>query len=249
MTLFLAQSCFVFKMAVRNADSLLESHIEKKIHLSTPLKKELSEDVTFFLNLKKKDSEALTKAMSQLNFEKSDQLEKSYQAISAVIVPMIHDYAKLLAKYMVTLNEADQKEFFRNFTKETEKHAKKDAEDRIKSGEKRFIWFFGTITDAQKKTLKDFSPGVELLHNETLKHRSILEEKFKEDFKITDATKKQEAFLLHQNDYFKAIISHEWNLKVINAIVPTLSEVQKSHFLQRKQEILDLLDLFRKTKY
>lgn len=245
----LASGCAAKKMAAENADFVLESQIEKRLPLYSAQKEALSKDVDKFLNEQKGVVKAALPVVNQLEL-KEEKVDEQYHRLKSVYDQMALNFSKLMSTYMALLDEKQKNEFLENLSEENEKISKHDDDDIMERVHDRFETLFGTISEAQEKTLGEFKAYYKQRSIDRLVRRKELHQKFAEIYRMeVSKESRTNYFYTAFKAYQEKAVDSENNLKMIKKILPTLSEKQKENFKGRIQDLKEILGHFLEADY
>jgi hypothetical protein len=238
----LSVGCAAKKLAVSNADILVERQITKRLPLTASQKKDLSKDVKTFLKDHKPMAEKAIPVVDEITKVDVENVEIHYDKLLDIYRKISSDFSTLLAQQMVKLGSNQQKDFFENLAEENMQIARRNPKERLDDIYDRFETFFGTITGKQKIIFKENKEYFNKQQGERVNRRSKLHESFKEiylaEISPEEKVKKIEAAF---EQYREAAHNKEKNLEIIKEIIPTLTESQKEKFRKNNKEIKELL--------
>lgn len=246
----LAYACNGTKLAVNNADSVIEYQVKKRLPLYSNQKVDLSKDVAKFLNDHKPLARDLFPLIDSVIDVKPEQLPKKYQELQAVYDQVALNFSGVIAKYMAQLDPKQQTEFFDTLNRENKNLAKRDADDRRDKVHERFETFFDRVSSKQKKLLAKYDPYLEKRSAEHLKDRKDLHAEFKKIFaKESSKESKQEEFLEAFKKYQAKRYDHKSNNEFLLELLPTIEKDQKDHFRKKIEELKEVIKLFIEADY
>ncbi len=249
LTAVLSVSCAAKKLAAQNADVILVNQMEKRLPLYADQKKALSKDVDKFLNQQKDFAKEVMPIISsvQLDVQKVDsqydQLNTLYQRLSV-------NFSKLMSKYMALLDEKQQKGFSANLNDENSKLTEQKNNDRLEKIYDKFESLFGSITQKQKKIFK--AQKNYLAERATLrnKRREQLHAKFKEIYKMELSPEARTTYFIDAfTDYQNSYPDSPKNKEIIKSIIPTLSGSQKEVFIEKTNDLKEIIGHYVDTVY
>lgn len=247
---FVLVSCGPKKLAVKNADTLITYQITKRVPLYSAQKDELTKDVEKFLVRTKPTAKEIVPVFDELDFKNESKLEDQYQNLKNHYKKIAREFSLLMSKYIAKLDSKQQKEFFENLEEENKKLTRKLTSDQSSDIEDKFEMFFGTITDDQKKMLKEYSEYFKSRGQARLQRRIKLQEEMKsafaDDMSVESRTKMiQESFVDYQNS---SLLDNK-NLEIIKKIAPSLNTNQREYFKKEAQDIKETLKYFITVDY
>jgi len=126
-------------------------------------------------------------------------------------------------------------------------HDRKERREKIES---RVRSFLGTLTDEQKKILKDHAKVFDDQVVKRSERRSKLHTEFKTilEQEISTSGKEKlifEAFVDHQ----KESLADTQNVEIAKKFIPTLTKIQKTNLRNKILEIQEILNYFIETVY
>lgn len=248
--LFLGYACGPKKMAVENADTLINYQIGKRLPLYSEQKKFLDRDIDAFLNKEKPVAQEIIPVIDEINLHQSSKIEAQYHQLEKFFIRLSDDFTVVLSKYMAKLDSKQQKELFATLDDENREILKKEKEARIDGVEDKFKAFMGSINGNQKQIIREYADYFQNRAKARLNRRIQLHEAFKLIYnkdlsESSRATEFHEAFTNYQKE---AIVGNK-NLEMLNKILPTVTPDQREHFRREVQEIKDLLKYYNSIEY
>ena len=243
-------SCAGKKLAVKNADILLEHQITKRLTLYSAQKKQLSKDVASFLNQHKRTANEILPVVDAVDLKKEDALPGQYQRLADFYEQITAELSSMLTKYMSPLDDKQQKDLFETLAQENRELAKRDRKERMKGVYERFEIFFGSITEQQQQHLTNLEDYFEQRNTARLNRRKELHEEFKRiyDRDVSSSTR-QELFRQAFDKYQKDALDHKKNLEMIKTLLPTISKNQREHFRERVEDVKEILKYYMEVNY
>lgn len=237
--------CTGGKLAVSNADRLLEYQVLKRIPLYSQQKISLSKDIDRFLNETKPMALEAVPVLDEINIEKKLSHEKQFYQLEAFYKRLVLDFSTVLSKYIALLDKKQQKDFLENLEFENLKMARKKAEDHFEEAKDRFIKFFGSITEQQKTLLLSFREYFHQRAEARLERRKQLHKDFFNIYAQDISYDSRKILIYEAFEKFQTEgLSNTRTLELIEKITPTLESHQKEHFRGKVQEIKSLLNYF-----
>ena len=258
MRIFILISCLLFlyscaakKFAVQHADTYITHSVEKKIPLNNKQQEQLAKDVDQFLMKKKVVAQEMLPLIDKMDPSDPTLFEEIYDSFLKSYRSVAKDFSTLLAKYIVELDQRQQKTFFKRLKEDLETKKKKDSEERLSDVKRKIERLVGSLSDSQEKILESNASNfqkkgaVHLERKEKLHGR--LESILTQD--IGTSTKKElmvEAFMKYQDE---GILSSKENLELVKKFAPTLSLKQKEYFRGRIRDLKEIIGYYLDTQY
>ena len=238
MITLLCYSCAAKKMAVQNADTLISYQVNKRLHLYSAQKDELSKDIDKFLNETKPKAQDILPIIDDLNLKDPSKLDGNYAKVESFYKNLAKNFSSIISKYLAKLDNKQQKNLFETLDDENREMLTKEKEDRIDGVEDRFETFLGSINSPQKQLVREYADYFHARAKARLDRRVNLHEKLKgiyaqdvsESSRITQI---QEAII----EYQESAITGNKNLEILKKIIPTLTEEQREHFRKEAEEV------------
>lgn len=248
--LLIGYGCAAKKMAVDNADTLINYQIGKRLPLYSEQKTQLDRDIDSFLNKQKPVAMEIIPIIDDINLKQPEKIESQYKKLEDYFIRLSNDFTVLLSKYMAKLDGKQQKKLFETLDDENREILKKEKEDRIDGVEDKFTAFMGSINGKQKQIIRENADYFHERAKDRLERRIRLHESFKLIYnkdlsESSRANEIQEAFTKYQKD----AISGNKNLELLNKILPTVSPEQREHFRKEVEEIKDILKYYNSVEY
>lgn len=247
--LLLGLGCAAKKMAVTNADFLLEAQIEKRLPLYAEQKERLSKDVDQFLNQQKDFAKEVIPHITDIELDVK-QVDPQYQHLKDIYKKLALSFARLMSKHMAVLDEKQQKDFLRVLKEENHQMSRLKSNEQMTKLYDRLEILFGSLSERQRTTLKQHKTFLYQRHQLRLERRGRLHQRFQEIYQMdlskdSRADSFYEAFVKFQQDY----PDDPRNREIIKAIIPTLSTAQKETFEERMKDLRELLGYFLEASY
>jgi hypothetical protein len=249
--LFMLFGCAAKKLVIRNADTMIEMAVTKRITVAGPgQRKELARDIDQLLNQYKAEARSLLPVVDELDLQSAEKTEKHYLAISGIYLQGAREFTGMLAKHLARLDSQGQKHFFNQLEKENKEIEKKELKERSKDFGDRLRWFFGTVTQQQKDLLASYNPYFKERVQQRLSMRRELAAKIKEAFAKEAAVETRQA-TLHGllMDFQTTRLDDATNLEIIKKFRATLTEDQHKHFQGQREEVKELIHYFMQMDY
>lgn len=243
-------SCAAQKVAVKYADSYVERQIEKRLPLYDAQEEILSKDIDKFLNEHKDRVRAIVPLLDKVSLDDPSSLDEQYPKFTAAYFEIAQDFSKILAKHMSVFDEKQTKEFLEKMREENNEVFLKDKKQRKTKVEERVKSLLGSLTNEQKKILKDNAKTFDEQVVVRSERRSKLHGEFKNilEQEISAGSKEKlifDAFVAYQ----KEALSSTKNLEIAKAFIPTLEPEQKQSLRTRMVELQEVLSYFIETVY
>ena len=242
--------CAAKELVVRNADTMIEYQVTKRLPLYPKQKDELSKDIDAFLNNEKAIAKEILPVIDQLNLDKPHEIDEPYNKLSVFYRKLSKDFSTVLAKHMVTLSKIQQKEFFANLDEENKKFADKTQKERRQEAQNNMEKFFGDLNDNQVDIIKSYDEFYKKNNEMKLIRRKELHANFKKilEGSLSDEEKRNallSAYLAHQDTNFE----ESKVLEIAKKIIPTLTKDQKKTFREKASEVKEVLRYFIQANY
>lgn len=241
--------CAAKKLAVSNADTLIEHQIEKRLPLYDAQETALSKDVDKFLNEQKSFAREVIPLVTDIELNVS-LVDTQYDKLKSLYNQLALNFAKLMSKYMALLDEKQQKEFSRKLKEENHKLARMDTEELIEKHHDRMELLFGSISDEQKKIIKSYKDTFWERHKIRSERRNSLHQRFDEISKIELSQEGKEKALYEAFEQYQfSYPDNEKNKEIIKKLVPTLSLTQKEVFEERTKDMQEIIRYYLEANY
>lgn len=242
--------CAAKKLALENADTLIEYQITKRLPLYSTQKDELAKDVDSILNSTKSKVQEILPIIDELDFKNEEHFKDQYQKLEGFYRLRAKDFSVLTAKYLAKLDSKQQKKLFEKLDDENRDILEKEKEDRIDSVEDRFKSFLGSINSQQKQIVREYADYFHLRAKNRLDGRIKLHQDLKAVYN-QDISESSKASLIQEslNKYQEESIVGNKNFEIMKKVVPTLEKKQREHFRKEAMEIKDLLKYFNTINY
>jgi hypothetical protein len=250
LLLFICVACAARELVIKNADSMLEYQVNKRLPLTTAQKNELQKDVDLFLNTEKKIAKEILPVIDQINLLGPKEASSAYHKMEGFYRKISSDFSGLIAKYMVKLDEKQQVEFFENLKEESKKYGKKSQKERHEDAQERLERFVGDLSDEQKSILKSYDSFFKKQSLKRMERRKDLHERFKEILSGTQLPAEKEkslqkVYMSHQ----EVTLRESKTPELIQKFIPTLSKDQREHFREKTMEVKEILRYFIQSSY
>ncbi len=247
----LSYGCVAKKIAVTNADSLINHQIQKKVNLSSKQSELMKKDVSAFLNGAKPQATELIGLIKGIDLEDPQRVAGVYADLEGFYKRLVDAFiANVISKHLAELDSNQQKALYETMAKDNKKYLAKTSEQRKEGFEKQFNYFFGKTEKKQEEVIDSYQPYLAERSKLRVERRVRLEAEFRRIYSEKDTLDGRAAKLLGAMRQFQAS-GHEGTriLEIIQKIFPTLSSEQKASFKKNAKELVELLEHFIKTKY
>ncbi|MES2526956.1 MAG: hypothetical protein V4598_07700 [Bdellovibrionota bacterium] len=246
----LISSCGPKKVAVKYADTYIETQVEKRLPLYDSQEEALSKDIDKFLNGHKEKARQILPILAKVDLERPASLDEQYPKFSETYLDIASDFSKILARHMSVFDKKQQKDFLKKMREENNDLFTKGRKERQEKVESRVRSLLGTVTDDQKKILKANRKTFDEQIVVRSERRSKLHTAFKDilEQEISSEAKEKlihEAFIAYQ----KESLSDTRSLTIAKAFMPTLKPIQKENIRARLGELEEILTYFVETVY
>lgn len=251
LSLFLLYSCAAKKLAVKHADTYITYSVEKKIPLNKQQENKLAKDVDQFLIKKKIAAQEMLPLIDKIDPEKPILFAEIYDTFLTSYREIAEDFSNLLAKYIVDLDERQQKVFFQRLSKDLKTKKEKNSDQRFSDMKRKIERLIGSLSSDQEKFLKENARYFErkgALQNERKEKLHVrLESILNQD--SSPNTKKElvvEAFMNYQDE---GILSSKENINLVKEFTPTLTLKQKEFFREKVRDLKEIIGYYLETQY
>lgn len=247
----LLTSCGAKKIAVQNADLLVEHQIKKRLPLSSNQKDALAKDVDAYLNQSKKEVQELIPIIDSLNIENPGPLGERYNKVEEIYRKLADGAATLTSTHMAKLDKKQQETFFETLRKEDRKLEEKTPSKRKAELLERVQKLLGELKPEQESILASYQEDYfNQRHIERLKRRQVLRERFQEIYRSegSEETRKA-AFYKAFKEYQQKSLENTKTLEIIEKFVPTISAEQKTVLRNHVRELKEIANYFLSTEY
>jgi len=250
LIILLQFGCTAKKMAVENADTLINYQINKRLPLYSEQKDQMNRDVEIFLNKEKPVAQEILPVIDEIDLKNPDKVEAQYKKLEDFFLRISKDFTVYVAKYMAKLDSKQQKDLFHTLDDENREILKKEKEERIDGLEDRFKMFMGSINGPQKQIIREHVSYFEERAKLRLNRRINLHQKFRSIYK-QDASESAKAALFQEafSEYQKKSIEGNKNLELLKKVLPTITPQQREYFRKEAAEIKDLLRYYNSVEY
>ncbi len=250
LCLALLSSCGPKKVAVKYADTYIETQVEKRLPLYDSQEEVLSKDIDKFLNEHKEKARQILPILAKVDLERPASIDEQYPKFSEAYLDIASDFSKILARHMSVFDKKQQKDFLKKMREENNDLFTKGREERLSKVESRVRSLLGTLTDEQKKILKDNRKVFDQQIVTRSERRSKLHTEFKNilEQEISAEAKEKlihEAFIAYQ----KESLSETEGLEITKKIIPNLKPIQKENIRSKLGELEEILNYFVETVY
>ncbi len=250
LVLTVISSCGPKQVAVKYADTYIETQVEKRLPLYDSQEEVLSKDIDKFLNEHKEKARQIIPILGKVDLEKPSSLDEQYPKFAETYLDIASDFSKILARHMAAFDKKQQKDFLKKLREENNDLFTKGRKERMTKVESRVRSLLGTVTDDQKKILKDNRKIFDEQVVNRSERRSKLHNSFKEimEQEISKETKEKmihEAFISYQ----KEALADTRSLGIAKVFLPTLKPIQKENVRLKLGELEEILNYFVETVY
>jgi hypothetical protein len=248
--LLMLSGCAARKLVIRNADSIIEMAVRKRIPLSSEQRQELSRDIDQLLTQYKDEGRQLLPVVDEIDLSDPDKTEKHYLQLSGLYLQVARDFTGMLAKHLARLDSTDQQSFFKELTKENRELEKKQKKDRLKDFNGRFSWFFGSVSQEQKDLFNSYTGYFNQRYKLRLEERRQLQANLKSIYaSVTQEEARRSAIHTALMDFQNNRVDDPTNLEIIKKFRPTLSTKQLQHLQDKKAEMKDIINYYIQVNY
>ncbi|MFP5490113.1 MAG: hypothetical protein ACLGG0_01330 [Bacteriovoracia bacterium] len=247
----LLHACAFKSAAVGQLDTFIEYQTGSRLDLYLHQKQQLEKDVNTLLTEQQKSLSDVKELLNSIDLKQEDELKTQWAKLTQLYHRVALAYAQVFSTHLAALDGAQQKTFFAKMKEENQEIKERNSERSVDKLSERVEYFLGSINDKQREVLKVHLPAINLRAKARLKRRETLHKTFKSIFdqKLTNELKRTQiyqAFVTYQDDTLK---SQDSFFAVIKDIAIHSNEEQKKTFLEKKQEVLELVNLFEKAEY
>ncbi len=250
-SLFMLYSCAAKKLAVQHADTFITHSVEKKIPLNNQQEKELAKDVDQFLMKKKIAAQEILPLIDKMDPSEPTLFDEIYASLLKSYRGIAEDFSTILAKYIVDLNNRQQKIFFERLKEDLETKKKKNSEERLSDIKRKVERLIGSLSDSQEKMLRSHSNYFQKKGNLYLDLKEKLHTRLESILTQDSAPKTKrelvvEAFMNYQDE---SILSSKENVALVKEFSPTLTLKQKEYFRGKVKELKEIIGYYLDTQY
>lgn len=251
LSLILVSACGAKKVAVKYADSYIETQVEKRLPLYDSQEAALSKDIDKFLNEHKDRVKAILPILEKIDFNRAASLDEQYPKFAEAYESIAADFSRILARYMAQFDLRQQKEFLKKLRQENNDIFTKDRHERREKIESKTRSFLGgELTKEQIAILKENGKTFDDQVVTRVERRAKLHTEFKNIMaqEISVEAKEKliyDAFIAYQ----KEALTNTKNLEIAKAFVPTLTVSQKKALKQHLADVQEIVGYFLDTAY
>lgn len=249
--LFVLSSCAFQRLAVTQLDNLIEIEMGSKLDLYRSQKKVLEGDVTQLLESQKPHLDKLEALAKKIDPTKIDTFPALWSEISVEYRRVAYAFSGVLAKHLVTLDPKQRAHFFTKMAKENSEILARSEKQSVENSAKRVVTFFGESTPAQEKVLERNLPEIKRRTLARLARRQALHQKLKDVLSSTAfaADKERTVLAAFENYQIDAGLDQDSVIKMIQDLCRELTPDQLQTFNEKRQDVLGLLELYKKTEF
>lgn len=242
--------CAGKKLIVRNADTLIEYQINKRLPLNDSQEKKLAKDIDSFLNTEKKVAEEIIRIVNKIDLESPDNVGACFKDLEVTYRQVARSFTKLMAKYMAQLDEKQRSVLFDNLKEENKKFQDKTKDELREETQDKLENLIGDFNDEQEKILKGLEDYLFERTQKRIIRRVELHAEFKETLnaQLTESEKEErilKSYIDYEQDNFTESKVYELLLK----FRPTLSADQKKTFSGNMDQVKEMLGYYLKATY
>lgn len=247
----LLQACAFKSAAVGQLDTFIEYQTASRLDLYLHQKQQLEKDVNTLLTQQQKSLSEVKQLLNAIDLKNEAELKSQWDQITLLYHRVALAYAQIFSKYLASLDGNQQKSFFAKMKEENQEIKQKNRERSVENLSERVEYFLGSINNKQREVLKQHLTLLNQRAKARLKRRELLHKNFKkilEQKQTTESARAQiyQAFVNYQDDTLK---SQESFFDLIKDIATHSDEQQKKTFIEKKQEVMELVNLFEKAEY
>jgi len=225
--------------------------VEKKIPLNNQQEKELAKDVDQFLMKKKIAAQEILPLIDKMDPSEPTLFDEIYASLLKSYRGIAEDFSTILAKYIVDLNNRQQKIFFERLKEDLETKKKKNSEERLSDIKRKVERLIGSLSDSQEKMLRSHSNYFQKKGNLYLDLKEKLHTRLESILTQDSAPKTKrelvvEAFMNYQDE---SILSSKENVALVKEFSPTLTLKQKEYFRGKVKELKEIIGYYLDTQY
>jgi hypothetical protein len=250
LCLAVLSACGPKQIAVKYADTYIESQIEKRLPLYDSQEEVLSKDIDKFLNEHKEKASQIIPILKKVDLDSPASLDEQYPEFQKAYLEIASNFSQILARHMSVFDKKQQRDFLKKMREENNDMFTKSRKERLEKVESRVRSLLGTVTDDQKKILEENRKVLDDQIVSRSERRSKLHKNFKAilEQEISNETKEKmihEAFIAYQKESFADTRS----IEITKKFMPTLKPVQKENVRIRLGELQEILNYFVETGY
>lgn len=246
LILLLISSCAAKKLAVRQADNLIQYQIEKKIPLYTAQKEKLGRDIDKILLELKPEIKKLIPLLKEMPIESPEKVEGHYVIVDQIYQRIETDFTALLATHISSLDKKQQRDFLKTMENDTKEIEDRSETRKKETFERNLKMLLGSVTEKQKDILKSYDAYFQKRATSRINGRKNLETNIA---KIFEAEMNREAILQAFKEYQAERKKDLQITTILKDFIPTLTAEQKVHLKEKFEEAETLIMEFLKTSY
>lgn len=243
--------CAFKSLGISQLDNLIEFQTSSRLDLYHHQKKHLEAQVTGFLKEEQRRSTKARALLDALSLEDLSGFPQIWNELTSEYNRIALAYSRILAHHLTELDQKQQNHFFKKMKDENREIEDRLKDESLKRYEERVEFFLGSINSSQRHFLRQELPRLKERSRERLKRRQELHAKLKhvlEQLKSSPERLEQtyQAFVSYQDE---TLAAQGPVLGLIQGIARLSDAEQKKAFLGKRQEALELLELFQKAQY
>jgi hypothetical protein len=106
--MLLGYGCTAKRLAVQNADTLINYQINKRLPLNSDQRDQLNRDVENFLNKEKTVAQEILPVIDEIDLKTSEKVESQYKKLEDFFLRISKDFTVYVAKYLAKLNNTSK---------------------------------------------------------------------------------------------------------------------------------------------
>ncbi len=249
LIILLFNSCSFKGMVIDKLPYLITFRVDQNLFLTSEQEDQFKKELKSYLIQNKSQVREIYKDLTQVNF--SDDTKSVYLKLRSHYLKLVEPFSLILAKYIVSLDNEQQKYFFEKANKDNRKYREKFQKERLERVFDRFERFLSDLTPQQENIIKENSSHFETLHNQWIKRRvnfqvslkAILAQKSMPQIKIENVAQLMTNYLLEGSK----VENRAKAIEVVDKIKTIASKEQQEHFKNTISELEEWLNLFEQT--
>lgn len=244
-------ACSMKGTLVSNIDIIIYHKILSKLDLGPKQKTILKQDIKDFLNLQRPRVDEMTRLIKSIDLTKKETIAPQYLKLIEVYRELAIGMSKIIIKPMSEFDAGQVKAFLKELEGDNRKLEEKIKEDDTSEYYKRFEFFFGTINSRQKKVMNEYKLIFKQQSHQRLQSKRVLLAEMKEIYSPSTPlpTRKHlldDAFVKYNQSIF---INSEKIVLAIMSLTIECDSDQIHHFQKKKDELIEILNLFARSNY
>ncbi|MFP5458361.1 MAG: hypothetical protein ACLGG7_06485 [Bacteriovoracia bacterium] len=249
--LICVSGCAFKSLGISQLDNLIEFQTSTRLDLYHHQKKHLEAQVTGFLKDEQKRSSKARELLDALTLEDLSGFPQIWKEITLEYNRIALAYSRILVHHLTELDQKQQDHFFQKMKDENREIEDRLKDESLKRYEERVEFFLGSINSSQRQFLRQELPRLKERSRQRLQRRQQLHAKLKhilEQLKTSPERLEEtyQAFVSYQNE---TLAAQAPVLEMIQGIARLADSEQKKAFLGKREEALELLELFQKAQY